>query len=147
MLCLQRKAHIRVGLCDQAPHWGAQCDQCDQRWRPHKMASRCLKSPPYGAGYLMKDSITGLLLFGAVSDGGYGGTCPHVSVESRSIKKAPGEATSTDKLEVKMLPHMAEGCVGVLVDSSAIRTKGKLPALPLDVERLPHEASVSVEVT
>ena len=35
------------------------------------MASRCLKAPPYGAGRLTKESITGLLLFGAVSDGGY----------------------------------------------------------------------------
>ena len=111
------------------------------------MASRCLKAPLYGAGYLTKESITGLLLFGAVSDGSYGGTCPHVSVESWSIEKALGEATSTDKLEVEMLPHMAEGCVGVLVDNSAIQTKGKLSALPLNVERLPHEAYVSVEVT
>ena len=111
------------------------------------MASRCLKAPPYGAGYLMKESIAGLLLFGVDSDGGYRGTCPHVSVESWSIEKASGEATSTDKLEVKMLPQMAEGHVGVLVDNSAIQTKGKLPALPFDVERLPHEASVSVEVT
>ena len=95
----------------------------------------------------MKESITGLLPFGVVTDGGYGGTCPHVSVESQSIEKASGEATSTDKLEVKMLPHMAEGRVGVLIDNSAIWTKGKLPALPLDDERLPHEAYVSVEVT
>ena len=58
--------------------------------------------------------------------------------ESRSIEEASGKAT---------LPHMAEGRVRILVDDSAIRTKGKLPALPLDVERLPHEASVSVEVT
>ena len=104
------------------------------------MASRCLNSPPYRAGYLTKESITGLLLFGVVSDGGYRGTCPHVSVEGRSIEKASGKATSTDKLEVEMLPHMAEGRVGVLVDDSAIWTKGKLPALPLNVERLPHEA-------
>ena len=110
------------------------------------MASRCLKAPPYGAGHLMKESITGLLLFGVVSDGGYRGTGPHVSVESWSIEKASGKATSTDKLEVEMLPHMAEGRVRVLIDDSAIRTKGKLPALPLDVERLPHEASVSMEV-
>ena len=34
------------------------------------MASRGLKAPLYGAGYLMKESVTGLLLFGAVSDGG-----------------------------------------------------------------------------
>ena len=46
-----------------------------------------------------------------------------------------------------MLLHMAEGRVGVLVDDSAIRTKVELPALFLNVERLPHEASVLVEVT
>ena len=94
----------------------------------------------------MKESIIGLLLFEAVSDGSNQGTGPHVFVESRSIEKASGKATSTDKLEVKMLPHMAEGHVRVLIDDSAIRTKGKLPALPLNVERLPHEASVSMEV-
>ena len=110
------------------------------------MATRCLNSPPYGAGYRTKESITGLLLFGAVSDGSYGGTCPHVPVECRPIEKASGEAISTDKLEVEMLPHMAEGRVGVLVDNSTIRTEGKLPALPLNVERLPHQASVSVKV-
>ena len=68
-------------------------------------------------------------------------------VESQSIEEASGKATSTDKLEVEMLPHMAESHVGVLVDDSAIWTKGKLHALPLDVEGLPHKASVSVEVT
>ena len=95
----------------------------------------------------MRESIGGVLLFGAVSDGGYRGTCPHVFVETQSIEEAFRNAASTDKLEVKMLPHMAEGRIGVLVDNSTIRTKGKLPALPLDVERLPHEAFVSVEVT
>ena len=45
-----------------------------------------------------------------------------------------------------MLPHMAEGCVRVLIDDSTIRTKGKLPTLPLDVKRLPHEAPVLMEV-
>ena len=68
-------------------------------------------------------------------------------VESQSIEEASGEITSTDKLEVEMLPHMAEGRVGVLVDDSAVRTEGELPALSLEVERLPHETSVSVEVT
>ena len=99
------------------------------------MASRCLK-----------ESITGLLRFGVISDGGYRGTCPHVSVESRSIEKAFGKATSTDKLEVEMLPRMADGRVGVLIDDSGIRAKSELPAPPLDVERLPHEAHVSMEV-
>ena len=111
------------------------------------MAPRGLKALLYGTGCLMKESVGGVLPFGAVSDDGYRGTCSHVPVESQSIEEASGKATSTDKLEVEMLPHMAEGCVGVLVDDSAIRTKGKLPALPLDVERLPHEASMSVEVT
>ena len=37
-----------------------------------------------------------------------------------------------------MLPHMAEGRVRVLIDDSAIRAKGKLPAPPLNVEKLPH---------
>ena len=91
------------------------------------MASRCLK-----------ETITGLLQFGVVSDGGYLGTCPHVFVESRSIEKAFGKATSTDKLEVEMLPHVADGRVKVLLDDSAIRAKSKLPVPPLDVERLPH---------
>ena len=60
-------------------------------------------------------------------------------VESRSIEEALGKTTSTDKLEVEMLPHMAEGHVGVLVDDSTIRTEGELPAPCLDGERLPHE--------
>ena len=59
-------------------------------------------------------------------------------VESQSIEKAFGKATSTDKLEVKVLPHVADGCVGVLVDDSTIQAKSELPAPPLDVERLPH---------
>ena len=111
------------------------------------MAPRSLKAPLYGAECLTKESIGGVLSFGVVSDGDYRGTRSHVPVQSRSIEEASGKATSTDKLEVEMLPHMAEGCVGVLVDDSAVRTKGKLPALLLNVERLPHEASVSVEVT
>ena len=73
-------------------------------------------------------------------------TKAHVSVESRSIEKASGKATSTDKLEVEILPHVAEGRVGVLIDDFTIRAKGKLPALPLDVERLPHKAYMLMEV-
>ena len=94
----------------------------------------------------MRESIGGVLPVGAVSDGSYRGTCFHVFVESRSIE-ASGETTSTDKLEVKMLPHMAKGHVGVLVDDSAVQTEGELPMPSLKVERLPHEASMSVEVT
>ena len=68
-------------------------------------------------------------------------------VESRSIEEASGETTSTDKLEVEMLPHMAEGRVRVLIDNSTVQTEGKLPAPSFEVERLPHKASMSVEVT
>ena len=68
-------------------------------------------------------------------------------VESRSIEEALRETTSTDKLEVKMLPDVAEGHVGVLVNNSAVRTEGELPAPSFKVERLPHEARVMVEIT
>ena len=95
----------------------------------------------------MRESIGGVLPVGAVLDGGYRGTCSHVFVESQSIEEASGETSSTDKLEVEMLPHMAEGCVGALIDDSAVWTEGELLAPSLEVERLPHEASVSVEVT
>ena len=95
----------------------------------------------------MRESIGGVLPFGAVSNGGYRGTGLHVFVESRSIEEASGETTSTDKLEVEMLPHMAEGHVEVLIDGSTVWTEGKLPVPSFKVERLPHEASVMVEVT
>ena len=65
---------------------------------------------------------------------------------SRPIEEASGETTSTDKLEVEMLPHMAEGRVGVLIDDPAVRTEGELPTPSIEAERLPHEASVMVEV-
>ena len=67
-------------------------------------------------------------------------------VESQSIEEASGETTSTDKLEVEMLPHMAEGHVRVLIDDPAVRTEDKLLAPSIEVERLPHKASVMVEV-
>ena len=83
-----------------------------------------------------------------VSDGSYQGTlCLHVFVESQSIEEAPGETTSTDKLEVEVLPHVAESRVGVLINNSAVRTESKLPAPSFKVEQLPHEARVMVEVT
>ena len=66
---------------------------------------------------------------------------------SRPIEEASGETTSTDNLEVEMLPHMAEGHVGVLIDDPAVWTEGELPAPSIEAERLPHEASVMVEVT
>ena len=95
---------------------------------------------------MTKDS-QGVLLFGAVSDGSYRGTGLLVFVESWSIEEAPRETTSTDKLEVEMLLHMAEGRVRVLVNNSTVWTEGELPAPSFKVERLPHKAQVMVEVT
>ena len=72
---------------------------------------------------------------GAVSDGGDQGTlCLYVFVESRSIEEAPRETASTDKLEVEVLPHMAEGHVRVLVNNSAVQTESELPAPSFKVE-------------
>ena len=67
-------------------------------------------------------------------------------VQSRSIEKTLRVTTSTDELEVKVLPHVAESHVGVLVNNSTVGTEGKLPVPPSKVKRLPHEALMSVEV-
>ena len=85
--------------------------------------------------------------FGAVLDGCHGGTLsPHVLVQSRSIEETLRVTTSTDELEVKVLPHVAESCVGVLVNNSTVGTEGKLPAPPSEVKQLPHKALVPMEV-
>ena len=55
-------------------------------------------------------------------------------VESWSIEEALRETTSTDKLEVKMLPHVTEGHVGVLVNNSTVWTEGELPVPSFEVE-------------
>ena len=68
-------------------------------------------------------------------------------VQGQSIEETPRVTTSTDKLEVKVLPHMAESHVGVLVNNSTVGTESKLPAPPFEVKRLSHEALVMVEVT
>ena len=68
-------------------------------------------------------------------------------VEGWSIEEAPRVTTSTDKLEVKVLPHVAESRVKVLVNNSAVQTESELPAPSFKVKRLPHEARVMVEVT
>ena len=68
-------------------------------------------------------------------------------VQGRFIEETLGVTTSTDKLEVKVLPHVAESHVGVLINNSAVGTESKLPAPPFEVKQLPHEALVMVEVT
>ena len=45
-----------------------------------------------------------------------------------------------------MLPHMAEGGLGVLIDNSTVWTEGQLPALSTNANRLPHQALMPVEV-
>ena len=47
--------------------------------------------------------------------------------------KALGVAASTHKNEVEVLPHMAEGSVGILVNNPAVGTEGQLPLLALNV--------------
>ena len=84
---------------------------------------------------------------GAVSDGCHRGTLsPHVLVQGQSIKETLRVTTSTDELEVKVLPHIAESHVGVLINNSAVGTESELPAPPIEAKRLPHEALVMVEV-
>ena len=67
-------------------------------------------------------------------------------VQSRSIEETLRVATSTNELGVKVLPHVAESCVRVLINNSTVGTEGKLPAPPSEVKQLPHEAPMSVEV-
>ena len=72
---------------------------------------------------------------GVVSDGCHRRTLsPHVLVEGRSIEETLRVTTSTDELEVKVLPHMAESHVGVLVNNSAVGTEGQLPVPPSEVK-------------
>ena len=85
--------------------------------------------------------------FGAVLDGHHKGTLsPHVLVQGQSIEETLRVTTSTDELEVTVLPHMAESQVRVLVNNSTVGTESKLLAPPLKVKRLPHKALVVVEV-
>ena len=85
---------------------------------------------------------------GAVSNGHHRGTqSPHVLVQGQPIEETLGVTTSTDELEVQVLPHMAESRVGVLINNSAVGTESELPAPPFEVKRLSHEALVMVEVT
>ena len=85
---------------------------------------------------------------GADSDDLHRGTLsPHMLVQGQSIEETLRVTTSTDKLEVKVLPHVAESHVGVLINNSAVGTESELPAPPFEVKRLSHEALVMVEVT
>ena len=67
-------------------------------------------------------------------------------MQSLPIREAPGVATSTNKKEVKVSPHMAESGLGVLIYNSTVWTEGHLPALSFNANQLPHKAPMSVEV-
>ena len=71
---------------------------------------------------------------------------PHVLVQGQSIEETLRVTTSTDELEVKVLPHMAESRVGVLINNSAVGTESELSAPPSEAKRLLHKALVTVEV-
>ena len=72
---------------------------------------------------------------GLVSDGHHGGTLgPHVLMQSWPIEEALGVATSTNKKEVEVFPHMAESGVGVLIDNSTVWTEGQLPVPPTNAK-------------
>ena len=62
------------------------------------------------------------------------------------MREALGVATSTNKKEVEVLPHVAEGGLGVLIDNSTVWTEGQLPAPSTNANRLPHQALMPVEV-
>ena len=71
--------------------------------------------------------------FGLVSDGHHRGTLsPHVLMQSWPIEEALGVATSTNKKKVEVFPHVAQSSVRVLIDNSAVWTKGQLPAPSTD---------------
>ena len=62
------------------------------------------------------------------------------------MREALGVATSTNKKEFEVFPHVAEGSLGVLIDNSTVWTEGQLPALSTNANRLPHQALMLVEV-
>ena len=99
--------------------------------------------------WLVRDSqeVLSSRRLGAVSDGCHRGTLSlHVLVQGWSIEETLRVTTSTDELEVKVLRHMAESHVRVLVNNSTVGTESKLPVPLGKVKQLPHKALVSVEV-
>ena len=67
-------------------------------------------------------------------------------VQGQSIEETLRVTTSTDEFEVKVLPHVAESRVRVLVNNFAVGTESKLPTPPGEVKQLPHEALMLEEV-
>ena len=141
MHCFQHKVHI---LADIYPQVHSR-EPCVIKRVPQKSQG----SASWSLGWLARDS-QGVLTsrrLGTVSNGGHRGTLSsHVFVQGWSIEETLRVTTSTDELEVKVLPHMAESCVGVLINNSAVGTESKLSAPPSEAKQLPHEALVMEEV-
>ena len=98
---------------------------------PHPRRQKSQGSTPGSLVWLVRDSQRVLAPVGSglVSDGHHRGTLsPHVPMQNWPIEEALGVTTSTDKMEVKVLPHMAKSSVGALIDNSTVWTKGQLPA-------------------
>ena len=55
-------------------------------------------------------------------------------MQSLPIGEALRVAPTTDKEKVKVLPHMAEGGLPILINHSAVGTEGQLPAPPSNGE-------------
>ena len=62
------------------------------------------------------------------------------------MREALAVTTSTNKKEVEVLPHVAEGGLGVLIDNSIVWTEDQLPAPSTNANQLPHQALMRVEV-
>ena len=87
--------------------------------------------------WLVRDSqgVLSSRRLGAVSDGCHRGTLTlHVLVQGWSIEETLRVTTFTDELEVKVLPHVAESHVRVLVNDPTVGTESKLPAPPFKVK-------------
>ena len=55
-------------------------------------------------------------------------------VQGRSIEETLRVTTSTDQLEVKVLPHMTESCVRVLINNSAVGTESEFSVPPSEAK-------------
>ena len=68
---------------------------------------------------------------GVVPDGCHRGTLsPHVLVQGWSIEETLRVTPSTDELEVKVLPNVAESRVRVLINNSTVGTEASCLRLP-----------------
>ena len=130
MHCFHHKVQILADGYPQALLSGALCDQ----------EGACKRAPQKSQGsaswslvWLARDS-RGVLpsrRLGAVSDGCHRGTLSlYVLVQGQSIEETLRVTTSTDELEVKVLPHMAESHVRVLINNSTVGTETSCLCLP-----------------